>query len=54
MKEIRIIESLLTDKFCENFGRFYPFLHFVELIDISDNPYITMNGKAYLFFHLFD
>lgn len=29
-------------------------LGFIEFIDISDNPFITMYGKVYLFFHLFD
>jgi hypothetical protein len=44
----------LTDKFCEVLGKYYPLLGFIEFIDISDNPYITMYGKVYLFFHLFD
>lgn len=47
-------KSSLTDKFCELFGKYYPHLNFIELVDISDNPYISMYGKAYLFFYLFD
>lgn len=29
-------------------------LNFIEFIDISDNPNITMYGKVYLFIHIFD
>lgn len=54
MKEILLLKSNLTDKFCKSFGKYYPLLNFIELIDICDNPYITMYGKTYLFFYLFD
>ncbi|CAD8101826.1 unnamed protein product [Paramecium sonneborni] len=54
LKEIQLSKSNLTDKFCESFGKYYPLLGFIEFIDVSDNPYITMYGKVYLFFHLFD
>ncbi|CAD8076414.1 unnamed protein product [Paramecium sonneborni] len=54
LKEIQIQRSNLTDKFCEILGKYYPMLGFIEFIDISDNPFITMYGKVYLFFHLFD
>ncbi|CAD8144984.1 unnamed protein product [Paramecium pentaurelia] len=54
LKEIQIQRSNLTDKFCEVLGKYYPMLGFIEFIDISDNPFITMYGKVYLFFHLFD
>ncbi|CAD8108806.1 unnamed protein product [Paramecium sonneborni] len=54
LKEILLSKSNLTDKFCESFGKYYPLLGFIEFIDVSDNPYITMYGKVYLFFHLFD
>ncbi|CAD8099947.1 unnamed protein product [Paramecium primaurelia] len=54
LKEIQLSKSNLTDKFCESFGKYYPLLGFIEFIDVSDNPCITMYGKVYLFFHLFD
>lgn len=54
MKEIQIQRSNLTDTFCEALAHYYPLLPQIEFIDISDNQYITMYGKVYLFIHLFD
>ena len=47
-------ESNLTDDFCFILCQEFLHLDFIELIDISDNPCITMYGKVYLFIHLFD
>lgn len=54
VKEIIISNAYLTDKFSELLSKYYPLLSFIEFIDISDNPYITMYGKVYLFIHIFD
>ncbi|KAM3141896.1 hypothetical protein pb186bvf_005982 [Paramecium bursaria] len=54
LTEIQIYKSSLTDKFCESLAQIYPQLQFIEIIDLSDNPFITMYGKVYLFIHLFD